>query len=145
MGHTQRLVVVCKALFWEAISIDGKSLEQLNFIDDDDGPFRTWWTLYPVRAPILVGWNSGPDVIAGASTEEISAVAFARLASIFGISLEEVRSNVLAVHYHDWSADPFAGGAYSYSLAGGSEAPQKLSEPLQDTLFFAWRSLQSRL
>lgn len=137
MGHTQRLVVVCKALFWEAISIDGKSLEQLNFIDDDDGPFRTWWTLYPVRAPILVGWNSGPDVIAGASTEEISAVAFARLASIFGISLEEVRSNVLAVHYHDWSADPFAGGAYSYSLAGGSEAPQKLSEPLQDTLFFA--------
>jgi monoamine oxidase len=137
MGHTQRLVMVCSSLFWESISLDGKSLEQLNFIDDDDGPFRTWWTLYPIRAPILVGWNSGPDVIPGASREEISAIAFERLASIFGMEVEAVKAHVLAVHYHDWSADPYARGAYSYSLAGGADAPRKLSEPIQDTLFFA--------
>ncbi|MBS2004077.1 MAG: FAD-dependent oxidoreductase [Cyanobacteria bacterium SZAS LIN-5] len=137
MGHTQRLVVVCRSLFWESVSIDGKSLKQLNFIDDDEGPFRTWWTPYPIRAPIIVGWNSGPDVIKSASQAELSEIALHRLAAIFGMSLDDVKEQVIAVHYHDWSADPFSRGAYSYSLAGGADAPRQLASPVEKTLYFA--------
>ena len=38
---------------------------------------------------------------------------------------------------HNWLRDPFARGAYSYMLVGGSDAPAKLARPLERTLFFA--------
>jgi monoamine oxidase len=38
---------------------------------------------------------------------------------------------------HDWQADPFARGAYSYVTVGGTEARERLAAPLEDTLFFA--------
>jgi monoamine oxidase len=38
---------------------------------------------------------------------------------------------------HDWQADPFARGAYSYVTVGGDKARSALAEPLADTLFFA--------
>jgi monoamine oxidase len=37
----------------------------------------------------------------------------------------------------DWSADPFARGAYSWVLVGGAGARRELARPLRDTLFFA--------
>jgi len=137
MGHSQRLVFCFKTLFWESLSVHGKSLAQLNFIDADDGPFRTWWTLHPIRAPILVGWNAGTDVIEGASKEQLSAVAIAKLATIFSASAAEIENQITAVHYHDWSADPYARGVYTYSMAGGSDAPRQLAQSIQNTLFFA--------
>lgn len=137
MGHSQRLVFGFKTVFWESITVDGKSLAQLNFIDADDGPFRTWWTLHPLRAPILVGWNAGPDVIQNATLDELSAIAISKLSSIFGISVSAIEEEMVACHYHDWSADPYALGVYSYSMKGGIEAPRSLSQPIEDTLFFA--------
>jgi monoamine oxidase len=38
---------------------------------------------------------------------------------------------------HDWSADPFSCGAYSYVTVGGGEARATLGAPLEQTLFFA--------
>jgi monoamine oxidase len=38
---------------------------------------------------------------------------------------------------HDWSADPFACGAYSYVVAGAGAARAALGAPVDDTLFFA--------
>jgi monoamine oxidase len=46
--------------------------------------------------------------------------------------------NLLAASYfHDWQADPFSRGAYSYVAVGGFDAPGLLARPLADTLFFA--------
>jgi monoamine oxidase len=39
--------------------------------------------------------------------------------------------------YHDWSADPFSRGAYSYLRVGGAGAPRALARPVAGTLFFA--------
>ena len=39
--------------------------------------------------------------------------------------------------YHDWSADPFSRGAYSYLGAGFLDAPGELAKPIADTLYFA--------
>ena len=38
---------------------------------------------------------------------------------------------------HDWRADPWASGAYSYVLVGGAGAREALAQPLHGTLFFA--------
>jgi len=46
-------------------------------------------------------------------------------------------SQLRGAHVHDWQADPFACGAYSYVTVGGSRARQALARPLQNTLYFA--------
>ena len=38
---------------------------------------------------------------------------------------------------HDWSADPFANGAYSYVATGAGGAREALGTPVEETLFFA--------
>jgi len=42
-----------------------------------------------------------------------------------------------AYYCHDWQRDPYARGAYSYVLTGGTQARAALARPLHDTLFFA--------
>jgi len=38
---------------------------------------------------------------------------------------------------HDWQADPYSRGAYSYVTAGNSNAPGILGRAVEGTLFFA--------
>ena len=49
----------------------------------------------------------------------------------------ELEENLDAWASHDWRADPFARGAYSYVGVGGSNAPRALGRPVEGTLFFA--------
>jgi monoamine oxidase len=44
---------------------------------------------------------------------------------------------VTAAWTHNWEADPYTRGAYSYIVVGGDDAPAKLARPLRRTLFFA--------
>jgi monoamine oxidase len=44
---------------------------------------------------------------------------------------------LVATFRHDWDSDPLSRGAYSYALAGGATATQRLARPVDDTLFFA--------
>ncbi|HTD53387.1 MAG TPA: FAD-dependent oxidoreductase, partial [Thermoanaerobaculia bacterium] len=57
--------------------------------------------------------------------------------TLFGISKRRIERLLIASHSHDWSADPFARGAYSYVAVGGAAAPKALARPLQNTLIFA--------
>jgi monoamine oxidase len=47
----------------------------------------------------------------------------------------------MAFWFHDWNADPWSRGAYSYPRAGGSRAGRALREPVQNTLFFAGEAM----
>ena len=38
---------------------------------------------------------------------------------------------------HDWQRDPYALGAYSYVATGGLDASRQMSQPVEQTLFFA--------
>ena len=38
---------------------------------------------------------------------------------------------------HDWQADPYARGGYSYVKVGGTGAREDLQKPLENTLYFA--------
>jgi monoamine oxidase len=44
---------------------------------------------------------------------------------------------LVAWETHDWEADPFARGAYSYVRVGGMGAQAVLASPVENTLFFA--------
>ena len=53
------------------------------------------------------------------------------------IAEPELRRQMTASFVHDWQADPFSRGAYSYTAVGGMDAAQALAAPVEGTLFFA--------
>jgi monoamine oxidase len=59
------------------------------------------------------------------------------LARLLGVARAVVDRQIVASDTHDWAADPFARGAYSYVRVGGIDAQAVLASPIEDTLFFA--------
>ena len=84
-----------------------------------------------VRAPLLTGWVGGPRgrrARRPRRRRRSSRRALDSLASIFGRDVAELRARLAAAfHFHDWVADPFAGGAYSYGGVGAIEARAALA------------------
>ena len=134
MGHVVKLVFAFAERFWEP-----RFPDELGFLIAADEQFRGWWTGYPVYAPVLVAWAGGPaaDVLAGLSSTEQVDRALDALARLLGEPRALVDRQVVTWATHDWSADPFARGAYSYVLAGGMDGQASLASPVKDTLFFA--------
>jgi monoamine oxidase len=100
-------------------------------------PFPTFWTSLPMRTTTLVAWSGGPNAerLAWLSKDQLLERVFASLRTIFG--RRDYTSMLESVAWHDWQADPYARGAYSYVLAGGEAARTTLAMPLENTLFFA--------
>jgi hypothetical protein len=59
------------------------------------------------------------------------------LCRILGLGRERLADLLVAWYAHDWRADSYARGAYSYIPVGGLDAPRMLAEPIENTLFFA--------
>lgn len=125
------------APFWETIA--GGRYRDVGFLHAPDAEMPTYWTQAPLRVPLLVAWAGGPQarrVAAAAAPGDIVRKALAGLQTLFGAEAD-VASQLEAHYYHDWQQDPFARGAYSYVLVGGSAAREALAQPVADTLFFA--------
>ena len=104
-----------------------------------DVPFPIWWTTYPVRSPLLVGWCGGPDSfqLSGRPKQEIEADALRSLAELLPVTVARLRKHLVSSHTHDWIADPFSRGAYSYARVEGDDASKRLARPVAGTVFFA--------
>jgi monoamine oxidase len=150
MGQAIRIVLRFRSRFWEKLDIPGtggrEDLEQLGFIHYPEAPIPTWWTLLPVRAPMLVGWTGGSNaekLITAATRSgaidpaQVLNLAIESLRQIFGIPETKLRELLVASYTHDWHYDPFACGAYAYLPVGGLDAQNELARPVDDTLFFA--------
>ncbi len=59
------------------------------------------------------------------------------LADVLGLPRGRVEGALVGAHIHNWHADPFARGAYSYVMAGGMDAVRAFAAPVEHTLFFA--------
>jgi monoamine oxidase len=59
------------------------------------------------------------------------------LAGLLDLSVSEIERLLDGAYYHDWQADPYSRGAYSYVKVGSANAPEILSRPVKDTVFFA--------
>ena len=58
------------------------------------------------------------------------------LAKTFAMQRREIDPLLDAMHMHDWQADRFSRGAYSYAGVGGRNAHALLAKPAAGTLFF---------
>jgi monoamine oxidase len=130
-----RVTLRFRESFWES----NNEISFAGFLLSDEQYFPTWWTSLAVHAPIITGWSAGPhaDALLGQPTAKIVSTAVAALARITNSHLTQVNELLEAAYFHDWHADPFARGAYSYVPAGALEARNTLAQPVADTLYFA--------
>ncbi|HXO37722.1 MAG TPA: NAD(P)/FAD-dependent oxidoreductase [Candidatus Acidoferrum sp.] len=135
MGPVIRVSLCFQEKFWER----DPRMAELSFLFTDDRQFPTWWTSNPLPYPILTGWAAGPNAGAhtGRSKEEIVQSAVEALARIMGVAEPELREQLTGSFMHDWQADPFSRGSYSYTAVGGMDAAEKLAAPIANTLYFA--------
>lgn len=127
-GPVIRVAMAFRSAFWE------KAHPGVAFFHSPDAPFPTFWTPLPMHAPLITCWAGGPKAarMTGSSEKNLLKSALASVRSVIGLP-EEPR----VVLMHDWQADPFARGGYSYVRVGGTGAREELAAPLEDTLFFA--------
>jgi monoamine oxidase len=140
MGSVVKVVLRFRAPFWEQI---------LRFADGEDpGPgalkfmmgeelVPTWWTRSPVYVPVLTGWAGGGAADRVRETGDPLGAAVESLARMLGVDRRRVEGELEGWHHHDWTADPYAHGAYSYVPAGALDAQAALGRPIDDVLFFA--------
>ena len=151
-GPVVKAVIKFREAFWESPAAAraaglsttgkeraGKDLRDMSFLHDPDAAFPTWWTQRPLRLPVLTAWAGGPTAVAlsGLSPAAITDAAVGSLSALLGQSPARLRRLIERVRTHDWPADPFSRGAYSYELVGAGKARRRLAAPVDRTLFFA--------
>jgi len=123
----------------------GRDLSHLRFLHTTDAAINVFWTAYPVRAPLAVGWSGGPPAAAllAQGIDALADRALATLAETLGLPHRRLRSQAEAYWTHDWLADPWSRGAYSYALVGGAGAARDLAKPIDGTLFLAGEAMDA--
>lgn len=143
MGSVVKLVLRFREPFWEDLAIDAdgarQKLDELSFIHAPGEEFPTWWTQVPVRSSLLVGWTAGTNAerLQGLGQAAIIESALESLSKVVQIPEKLTADHLEAIYLHDWTADPFSRGAYSYVPVGNLDAQSELGKPVEDTLFFA--------
>ena len=139
MGKVIRVSLCFRVRFWEDIHFNKRSLSKLSFLFSDDELFPTWWTQMPTKSPVIVGWAPfhAADQLTGHSLDSITNKALRALSNLLHTDHRELENLLAASYSHDWEADPFSRGAYSYVKVGGDTAQKNLGKSLANTLFFA--------
>jgi monoamine oxidase len=141
MGTVIRVSLCFGNDFWaaqERFTTDG-------FLFSGNPPFPAWWVSRPPPFPVVTGWAAGPNAraLAGLNEEQRVRGALDALAAFVETDAARLRDALHGGFSHDWQADPFSRGAYSYAAVGGSVAADALAAPLAQTLFFAGEATQS--
>ena len=127
-GPVIRVAMAFREAFWE------KAHPGVAFFHSPSAPFPTFWTPLPMHAPLLTAWAGGPKAarLTGSSERHLLRSALASVRSVLG-NIDEPSAFAI----HDWQADPYARGGYSYVRVGGTGAREDLAAPLEETLYFA--------
>jgi monoamine oxidase len=134
MGTAMRVVLVFGTKFWP---------ENMGFLFTPSEMPPTWWTPMPNGAPIITGWAGGPKAVdmerlgGPEASAAVLTACLSTLAKVFNRPRSELEGLLSSWHTHDWLADPYARGAYSYVPAGALDAPERMTRPVEDTLYFA--------
>lgn len=128
-GNAVRITLAFREPWWR-----GKHPE---FVHAFDETLHTWWT--DSRGHVLTGWAGGPkaDSLVRASSRDLEDLAIDTISRILDKKPTSVCSLLERSYSHNWAADPWAQGAYSYIPVNGMDLPKMLAEPAAQTLFFA--------
>ena len=143
MGDVTRITFQFREPFWTDADLDvvpnGRDLRRLGFLHRDGAPWSVWWTQYPVHVPLLTVWAGGPPAADPRlrDPDRAADAALHDLAAVLGIRHRRLRRLLERTWTHDWLADAFARGAYSYAAVGGADAHRELVRPVDRTLFLA--------
>jgi monoamine oxidase len=143
MGKVIRVTLCFRERFWDDLHAgknhDGKTLAKASFLFSGEDWFPTWWTTMPLKLPVITGWAPFhcAERLADKSTEFVINKATKTLSKVLQIDQKKINYLLTSAHYHNWEADPFSRGAYSYVKYGGDSAQKDLSAPINNTLFFA--------
>ena len=141
MGDAQKIIFRFRSRFWESLSEHPVGFMHL-------GPehyFPTWWSYLPLRSPHLTAWQGGSKASEMAlwKPEKRIEEALNSLSILTKKSVAFLRSEILEIHTHDWSNDPFARGAYSYIVQNGVEKARLLEKPFKKKIFFAGEATEN--
>ena len=138
MGQPRRFTLLFRERFWERLTPQ-PALKELSFLFAFSEMPPVWWTAHPEASHSITGWVGGPRSagLAGIGSEELGQRACGTLARIFGLEETRVRELLVGCYTHDWRADRFALGAYSYVAKGGLAASGQMAAPVAETLFFS--------
>ncbi len=143
MGQVIKVILRFRERFWEhdnlPLATASMDPRQVSFVYGGAAALPTWWTAYPAIVPQLTGWAAGPTAARLVNQPEhvIVEQALDVLAEALSLPRDRIAGALIGSHIHNWYADPFARGAYSYVPVNGLEAVRALPAPVADTLFFA--------
>ena len=142
MGDVVRIVLRFREPFWREhppLAPGGSTEEPVGFVHRPGEDFATGWTAAPAETAMWTAWSGGPTAAALLRLPPAARLerALASIGRMFEAQPSRLRRLLLSAHFHDWSADPFSRGAYSYAVVGGATAAERLAPPVAGTLFFA--------
>ncbi|MDB6032123.1 MAG: monoamine oxidase [Verrucomicrobiales bacterium] len=128
-GNVAKVILRFRSRFWPQ--------SHFGFIHSQDDWFPVWWS--SPSEDVITGWVGGPKAerFGGENELSVQTRALESLSRIFKEPTPGLQELLVEFHYHDWRADPFSLGAYSYLPVNGLKLPQILGQPEADTLFFA--------
>jgi monoamine oxidase len=111
----------------------------LEFVHGGETGFPIYWLRSAFDAHQITAWAGGRHALALADRSIVNLVdcAVDGLAALLGMPRARLVAAVRHHHMHDWAADPFAGGAYSYTRVGGGDAAALLARPLGGKVWLA--------
>jgi len=142
MGKVIRVTLSFRQRFWDSLrppDHPSRTLEAMSFLFSQDDFFPTWWTQMPNKVPLLTGWSPAhcAERVSGQGTPFTVHRSLETLSRLLRVSRVELETLLADAYVHDWQADPFSGGAYSYARVGQDLAQEELAAPVEKTLFFA--------
>ncbi len=135
IGQALKVILTFREPVWRTIA----ELDDVQFIHAYEQAIPTWWTAVTPGRSVITGWAGGPYAsrFEGSGEAAVIDAAMESLAHTLGVPRRELESSWTGTHFHDWHADPFARGAYSYVGVNGLDAHRALAAPVAGTLFFA--------
>ncbi len=132
-----------RSSFWNDKNLSGtvSQIPDLGFLNSES-EIPVWWTKAPDQ-PFLVGWAGGGNAekLKQSSDDALLKKAIRSIAMAMNTTETFISENLVAHAISNWGNDPFTKGAYSYTTPETAEAKKIISQPLEDTIFFAGEAL----
>lgn len=146
VGQVFKIILRFRDAFWQGDGFLERRLRRrldappgLAFLHASETDVPVWWTSQPSQAPLMTGWAGGPraDRLLAVDERERVDRSLESLSRGLAVPRAVVDDQLASWAMHDWKADPFSGGAYSYIGVGGLPAQRTLAAPVAGTLYFA--------